>query len=561
MADRGASDEQIARALKRLVEGGAAAGTHVIVAQTRRPYYVQFRVDGDVLWCEAVHNKHLAPEDRLDRSQIRQLKRLGWAEPRRPDQNYRRSFAPERPEDYREIARVVRQAFAAAYRLPPGGTLSLRYSFAEPTPSRRAPAGRADDGRPEAGRLWLKYFLADRRSGDVLVEWEAERLPPELQVAQLPSFLTQRFGTPLRPWDGRGGGAAFRPPAGIGPARAVLVAVPLIVGDDGQLRPVAERLHELGQAFAELALDPLGALTLDELWVGPLVESDAVSQPVNDAAARASRAWLVGLGLVQLIESAAARDPEPRPLPGKDALSAALEDAVQGAVAAAEEAVALCWTLASPVRQRAGGHGSSVAAHAQADERSLVRHHLAAGVAAREAERITRALAQLAFGVSAGSASSPEIERLDRAAVAALHPPEGHGPRAGLALDGLAFRSATRDELVVEIAGLLARLLFERRARVRLRVARDRPDLVVEVSPDDALLVRLDGPLPDLLRAALARAGWPAARTKPAAPKPLLHRWPSPVTLMVPARLVVRTLYDGLGLAKPARLRASARDA
>jgi hypothetical protein len=556
MADRGASDEQIARALRRLVEGGAASGTHVIVAQARRPYYVQFCLEGNLLRCEAVHNRHLPSEDQLDGSQIRQLKRLGWAEPRRADQDFRRSFAPERPEDYREIVRVVREAFASAYRLPPGGALSLRCCFAEPARPKRKAAGGDAAGRPESGRLCLKYFLADRRSGDVLAEWEAERLPPELQISQLPSFLTQRFGTPLRPWDGRGGGAAFRPPDGIGPAGAVLVAVPLVLGDDGQPRPVAERLHDLGQAFAELALDPLGALTLDELWVGPLVEAEAVRQPVNDAAARASRAWVLGLGLVQLIEAAAARGSAPRQVPGMKALAAALEGAVESAVAGAEAAAALCQRLASP-RLRAGGHGASLAAHAQADERSLVRRQLAAGLAAGEAERIMRAIAQLALGVSAGAASSSEIERLARAAVSALHPPEGHGPRAGLARDGLVFRSVTRDELAIEIAGLLARLLVERGARVRLRAARGLPTLVIDVSADNALLLRVDGPLSDSLRATLARAGWPTARRRAGAPEPLRRRWPSPVTLMIPARLVVRSLCDGLGLAKPALLRAS----
>jgi hypothetical protein len=156
-------------------------------------------------------------------------------------------------------------------------------------------------------------------------------------------------------------------------------------------------------------------------------------------------------------------------------------------------------------------------------------------VAAREAERALRSLAQRAFGVSARTAGGPWSSLLDRAAVAALHPPEGEGPRAGLAQDGLVLHSKTRDELVLEIAGLVGRLLVERLARVRLGVRRGGPAVLLEVDLDDSLQVRIEG------------------GATPEAESP--RRWNSPMVLSLPAERVVRLLYDTLGVTKPSQVR------
>jgi hypothetical protein len=537
MAERGASDGQIAEALRRLVDDGVREGAYVILAGgPSRPYYVQFAVDGGLLWCEAVHNERLEPAHRLGRRQIRQLKLLGWHDPPQRGQNYVRAFTPERPEDYLEIARLVREAFSSAYGLPAGARLSLNCRFADRAPARPAAAGPAPAPPPRPDRLWLKCFLVTRRSDEALVEWAPEPLPADLRVTQLPSFLAQRYGTPLEAWDGRVGGAVFRAPDGIGPRGATLVAVPLIAGaDDESPRPVTERLHDVGLAFSRLSLDLLGGLALDELWVGPLVDPEAVGQPANDAAARACRAWLLGLGLVRLVRGAIEHAQHPLSVPGVDELADGLEASARTAHAEAEQANALCASLDATGR-RPRPSGASLAAKAQAAERDLLGHHLAVGVAAREAERTLRSLAQLAFGVSSRTAGGPWSSLLDRAAVAALHPPEGDGPRAGLSQDGLAFHARTRDELVLEIAGLVGRLLVERVARVRLGVRRGGPAVLLEVDLDDSLHVRLEG-----------------GGARPEAESP--RRWSSPMVLTLPAERVVHLLYDRLGLARPSQVR------
>jgi hypothetical protein len=171
---------------------------------------------------------------------------------------------------------------------------------------------------------------------------------------------------------------------------------------------------------------------------------------------------------------------------------------------------------------------------------------------AEEAERSCRALAQLVLGVNSVTRGSDEAYRLDRAAVGVLHPPDGQGAKVGLLEDGVALASRSKDELVVELSGLLCRLLLDRGIRLVLRCPGTKGTLEVEVDAKDTLVARLR--LPDSAAKPLAAArktGWSGARTDGC----LSDRWPSPVTILGPSKRIVDTLSRVLGLERVAQLR------
>jgi hypothetical protein len=102
----------------------------------------------------------------------------------------------------------------------------------------------------------------------------------------------------------------------------------------------------------------------------------------------------------------------------------------------------------------------------------------AAEQGAEESERVVRRIAQLACGVSSALGSGERAHRLDRAAVAVLHPPPGAGALVGLVDDGLEFYSRRTRGLRIELRGVVRRMLVDRNVAVRfgrmeLRVGAD----------------------------------------------------------------------------------------
>jgi hypothetical protein len=92
----------------------------------------------------------------------------------------------------------------------------------------------------------------------------------------------------------------------------------------------------------------------------------------------------------------------------------------------------------------------------------------AADEEADETELIALRIAQLAFGVSSGLGFTERVDRLDRAAVAILHPPPGTGTPIGLVDDGFEFFSRHAPELPIEIGGTICRMLIDRNVLVRI---------------------------------------------------------------------------------------------
>ena len=66
MSVENATDAEIVEALEKLVSDGIDAGTFVILeGDPERNYYIQFALQGDRVFCEAVSNQYLEPRDQL----------------------------------------------------------------------------------------------------------------------------------------------------------------------------------------------------------------------------------------------------------------------------------------------------------------------------------------------------------------------------------------------------------------------------------------------------------------------------------------------------------------
>ena len=105
----------------------------------------------------------------------------------------------------------------------------------------------------------------------------------------------------------------------------------------------------------------------------------------------------------------------------------------------------------------------------------------AAEQGADEAECACRRIAQLAFGVTSGMGPSERAERLDRAAVAVLHPPVGTGRPVGLVNDGIQHFGHHVPELPVELRGIICRMIIDRNVIVRF------DEIELELAPDEDL--------------------------------------------------------------------------
>jgi hypothetical protein len=180
---------------------------------------------------------------------------------------------------------------------------------------------------------------------------------------------------------------------------------------------------------------------------------ECLGNRANAAGLRASRAWLMGRSLAAEVEDVRLQGgDDPIPAPGLPKLLDHLERDLRDVLALAERVEVL---LSGP--ERAVDLLSIIAVELEAAEEG-----------ADEIERITRQLAQLALGVSTGLAPGKRAERLDSAAVAVLHPPEGTGPIVDLVEDGLELSSHDREDLQVELRGLFCRMLLDGNTTVRI---------------------------------------------------------------------------------------------
>jgi hypothetical protein len=234
-------------------------------------------------------------------------------------------------------------------------------------------------------------------------------------------------------------------------------------------------------------------------------------------AAECTRAWLLAEGLYGQIDDLRFGDGRLIMAPVLHALRGAAELGSREACDAADRAAGLvsAWETADDDREALA---ASCAAAVLAAER-----------ACRRTQRTLRDLAQLAMGVGSLRHDSDVGQRLDRAAVAVLHPPAGEGHPVGLCRDGVRLRATTWDELAVEVGGLLCRLLIDRRTVVRLEFADTAIDCRVDAQ--DTLHIELLGAA-DAPPCLLTELGWESRWAA----------WRSPVAIAQPAALVVDSL-------------------
>jgi hypothetical protein len=190
---------------------------------------------------------------------------------------------------------------------------------------------------------------------------------------------------------------------------------------------------------------------------------DNAGERANAGALRATRAWLLGKRLAAEVDELRFEGEEsPVPAPGLPKLLERLEKDLRDVCDLSDRVAILV---------RDPGQTADLEARIEVDVD-------AAEEGADEAELVTRRIAQLAFGVSSGLGGSERVQRLDRAAVAVLHPPPGTGRSVGLVDDGLELFSRHVPELPIELGGIICRMLVDRNVTVRfgeveLRVGSD----------------------------------------------------------------------------------------
>lgn len=406
-------------------------------------------------------------------------------------------------------------------------------------------------------QLWLRAAVVDPRTRTFLHRLPQEPLPPNLRVPQLRSYLEQRFGPPVAEHVPGQAWMEFENPAATEETPGShLLAMPLIKDPSiGELVPVFEKLEQFADLAAALGASRKGGrpLTAAEVWVGPLFNHSHLKYAVHDFAARASTAWLMVRGLeaeIATLRSLAAKGRIPAP--GLAHLVKDTRDALDTASGSSNMAETYAARLEALTAEFAETHSSETLDTIRAEEQRLGMQHNHAIQPANRAEHRARDLAQLALGISAHLPSTYEVERIDRVCTAILHPPPGTGSAVPLYQDDLTVRAASRRELVVELAGVICRLLLDRRSVAWLMVGEDCDQvLCLQIEPGDTLLALADVSQ-GKPRKALLKSGW-----REQGAELLERRWPSPVSVLDPAGEVVKVLFGVLELGSLDRLNTS----
>lgn len=397
-------------------------------------------------------------------------------------------------------------------------------------------------------QLWLRTVVVDPTTKTILRRLPQHRLPENLRVSQLRSYLEQRFGPPLAEHVAGESWMEFEnsyPFAEADGAR--LLAIPLIT--DPRTQELVSLFDKLDR-FADLA-EALGAAHPDakateasRTWVGPIFNHRYVFQQINDLAAQAARALLLGTGLmVEINKVVEAHSDGHIPTAGLLEAMGDLEGSVTHTLNGADSAMLTHRRAVDLANALEGAQDTERLERLHGEERRLVLQHDEVLGSSRRCERITRDVAQLAFGISA-CASGPLVERLDRAGVAVLHPPRGSGVAVPLREDGLTLRATSEEELSVELAGVICRILVDRGTLVGLLPTDSAGEGIhMEIEHGDTLLVTAQAMVDETRAALLESSGW-----REEAPGFLVQRWPSPVRAIVPARVIANALFGPFGL-------------
>ena len=213
-------------------------------------------------------------------------------------------------------------------------------------------------------------------------------------------------------------------------------------------------------------------------------------QPGHDGAARATRAGMMGEGLIRLLVPVLEpKTGSPPAAPGFDELVATLRTGRVVARRAADSGAARSQLALKALQQTADDDLLKAIPGIQSAARAV---NASAGLAiakAEQSERALRDLAQLALGVAQAAAETPDVSDVERGAIAILHPPLGDDRGVALGSDQPVLRYSNSEELVTEVSGLIAHLLIDRWT-VLVLSARDHPDYYVALTVDstDTLL-------------------------------------------------------------------------
>lgn len=127
----------IARAPDKLISEGTE-GSYLIVAIDE--VYLQFLSIGDTdepwLYCEAVSNQFLPPDQKLEPEQITALTLLGFEETIESP-NYSCEFSVPNPDILADIGRMTLQMFATIYLCPSDAEVDIDLHIEEEPPALR----------------------------------------------------------------------------------------------------------------------------------------------------------------------------------------------------------------------------------------------------------------------------------------------------------------------------------------------------------------------------------------------------------------------------------------
>lgn len=202
-----------------------------------------------------------------------------------------------------------------------------------------------------------------------------------------------------------------------------------------------------------------------ESAVSPLVRR------MNGFAARSSRSWLMGVGLLDAVRSLArSASDTPIATPGIHVLDEQLAEASAGVIRAAD-------LVLSVFNQESELSDHEIVSQLEDCQRRSA-----------DVEAALRAIAQLALGVTSQALGTDEVMRLERAAVVVLTQASVRAPADTYALHG--FEEAG---LRTEVAGLLARILAATAVAAAWRGPGQDQWVEVAASPDTDLDVWFPG--------------------------------------------------------------------
>jgi hypothetical protein len=251
--------------------------------------------------------------------------------------------------------------------------------------------------------------------------------------------------------------------------------------------------------------------------------------------AHGAHTWLIAQGLVAVLDDLRARttDTTPIPVPGTRKLLDQITDGVTEATNLLDAAVIKAESEDLASNRGAGGRFAPGrrSDRDRAGDGQVPPRLEAVGVSIVAADRFARQVAQLVLGATSYLAGTDDVARVERAAVEVLAPVRG--PKTPLTDDGIELFGADREQLQIEVAGTICRLLIDWGGTVALRTPNG-ATIALEVS-GDTLHVSLQG----AEQIDTLNAGW-----RSQGPGWFVRSWASPVTVAEAGREIVRVLFD-----------------